>query len=340
METAITKFAGYLFEILGAHAAVSPMGRDDLNRLPVYINETYRLYKTVLFDTEVVLVYPGPDAELSILQTEKHIRQITTLLNRKAVLVPENVQAYHRKRLIEKRISFIVPGKQMYLPDLLVDLRDPCDRPAAKQARASLLPSAQFLLIYHLLHRRSTWQLEEHPFKEIARRMGYTPMAITNAVDDLKYHELVAVKGDKEKQIRFRYDRQELWNLALQQNLLVNPVLKTVFVDEKPKDLFLLQSNVSALPEYTDLGDQRQMYFAIEKTVYYGLQKTNGLVNPNEYEGNVALEIWKYDPLPLATELDNDRAVVDPLSLYLSVRESHDERIEMALNQLTENRIW
>jgi hypothetical protein len=39
-------------------------------------------------------------------------------------------------------------------------------------------------------------------------------------------------------------------------------------------------------------------------------------------------------------ELPNDMAVVDPLSLYLSVKESRDERIEMALEQILEKFIW
>jgi hypothetical protein len=88
------------------------------------------------------------------------------------------------------------------------------------------------------------------------------------------------------------------------------------------------------------LNTSRQEYFAIEKTVFYGLQKSNVLVNPNEYEGMYALEVWKYNPLTLVDELPNDMAVVDPLSLYLSVKNSRDERIEMALDQILKKYIW
>ena len=92
--------------------------------------------------------------------------------------------------------------------------------------------------------------------------------------------------------------------------------------------------------EYTDLNPSKQQYFAIEKTVFYGLQKSNALVNLNDYEGKYAIEVWKYDPLTLVDELPNDMAVVDPLSLYLSLRDSKDERIEMALEQIIEKNIW
>jgi len=330
----------YIEETLGIQPTATPIAKSYLDRLPMYIHETFKLYSTNLFNTGIILAELKNEDELSIQQTEKQVQQIKNLLNLKVVVVLENVQAYNRKRLIEKGINFIVPGKQLYMPDMLIDLRESFVHPKVKQKNETLLPSAQFILIYHIIHRNQQWKLEEHPFKEIAQKLAYTPMAITNAIDNLKYHELIEVEGEKEKFIRFRYDRHELWNIAHQQNLLVNPVIKTVYVDEKPESLFLLQSNASALPEYTDLNPSRQEYFAIEKTVFYGLQKSNALVNPNEYEGRYALEVWKYNPLTLVDELPNDMAVVDPLSLYLSVKESRDERIEMALEQILEKFIW
>jgi DNA-binding transcriptional ArsR family regulator len=334
------KVLAYLQETLGIQATVSPIAKSYLNRLPMYIHETFKLYQTDLFNREIILAELKNEDELSIQQTEKQVQQIKNLLNQKVVVVLENVQAYNRKRLIEKGINFIVPGKQLYMPDMLIDLRESFGHIKSKQKNETLLPSAQFLLIYHIIHRNQQWKLEEHPFKEIAQKLGYTPMAITNAIDNLKYHELVEVQGEKEKFIRFRYDRHGLWNIVQEQNLLVNPVIKTVFVDEKPKDLFLLQSNASALPEYTDLNPSRQQYCAIEKIVFYGLQKSNALLNPNDYEGKYALEVWKYNPLTLVDELPNDVAVVDPLSLYLSVKDSRDERIEMALDQILKKFIW
>jgi len=340
MEHKMKKTIRYIEETLGIQVTINPLAKSYLDRLPLFITETYLLHKTELLNMEIILAELKGKEELSILQTEKQLQQIKNALQMKVAIVLENVPAYNRKRLIEKGINFIVPDKQLYLPDLLIDLKENFINPKTKQKSEKLLPSAQFILIYHIIHRNETWKLEDYPFKEIARKLDYTPMAITNAIDNLKYNDLLEVTGEKEKFIRFRYDRSELWNIVQQQNLLVNPVLKTVFVDEKPKDIFLLQSNASALQEYTDLNPSRQEYFAIEKTVFYGLQKSNVLVNPNEHEGRYALEIWKYNPLTLVGELPNDLPVVDPLSLYLSVKDSRDERVEMALEQIIEKYIW
>ena len=340
MDHEMKKTLRYIEETLGLQPTATPVGKSYLDKLPMFINETFKLYQTEMFNTEIILAELKNENELSIQQTEKQVQQINNLLNQKVVVVLENVQAYHRKLLIGKGINFIVPGKQLYMPDLLIDMRESFVHKKTKQKNEKLLPSAQFLLIYHIIHRNQQWKLEEHPFKDIAQKLGYTPMAITNAIDKLKYHKLIEVEGEKEKFMRFRYERHELWNIAQEQNMLVNPVIKTVYVDEKPKELFLLNCNASALPEYTDLNPSRQEYLAIEKTVFYGLQKSNALVNPNDYEGRYALEVWKYNPLVLVDELPNDRPVVDPLSLYLSVKDSTDERIEMALDKILEKFIW
>lgn len=330
----------YINETLGTNAVAIPIQKEGLGKLPMFINEAYKLHNTVLLNRELLLVELRNNEELSILQTEKHLQLIKTAFEKKVVLVIENLATYNRKRLIEKGINFIVAGKQLFIPELLIDLKENYTNPRARQKKEKLLPSAQFLLIYHIIHRNEKWKLEEHSFKEIAQQLDYTPMAITNAVDNLKYHDIVDVQGEKEKYIRFRLERDELWRTVEQQNLLVNPVLKTVFVDEMPKDVFMLQTNVSAMPEYSNLNPSKQQYYAIEKTVFYGLQKSNVLINPNDYEGPCALEVWKYNPLTLVAELPNDMQVVDPLSLYLSLKYSQDERIEMALEQIIEKYIW
>jgi len=324
----------YLQETLGIQTLAKPLAKSYLDKLPLYIHEMYKLYQTDLFNTEFILAELKCDDEMSIQQIGKQSQQIKTLLHQNVVVVLNTIQAYSRKRLIEKGISFIVPGRQMYMPDLLMDLRESFIHPKTKHTSETLLPSAQFLLIYHIIHRNENHKLEDRSFKDIAQKLGYTPMAISNAIDNLKHHALVEVQGQKEKYIQFRYPRSELWNITHQQNMLTNPVIKTVFVDEIPKKLSLLQSNASALPAYTDMNPSRQPYFAIEKAAFYNLQKHNALLNLNDYEGNFALEVWKYNPLNLVGDLQNEVKVVDPISLYLSVMNNRDERIQLAADQI------
>lgn len=332
------KAINYINETLGINAIENQIQNNDLGNLPMFISQAYKLYNVTIFNKDIVLVELKNEDDLSILQVDKHLQLLKNNLNKIVVLVLGNIFSYNRKRLIEKGINFIVPEKQLFMPELLINLSE--NYAQRKTKLKSLMPSSQFLLLFHIIHRNNNWKVEEHSFKEIAKKLNYTPMAVSYAVDDLKNHDLIEVMGEKEKYIKFNLDRNELWHVAQEKNLLGNPVLKTIYVDELPQNVFMLKANASALPAYTDLNPSQQQYFAIEKTVFYGLQKNNTLRNPNENEGKYALEIWKYDPITLVNELHNDIAVVDPLSLYLSLKDSHDERIEMALDQIIEKYIW
>ncbi|RLD63424.1 MAG: MarR family transcriptional regulator, partial [Bacteroidetes bacterium] len=246
------KLSQYIFDILGIDVHPEPISIQQLGSLPMFIGETYQLYNLLFLNQQLVLVEPKGKSEFSTLQTEKHLNQLKDKLEKKLVLVLNEITAYERKKLIEKGINFIVPGKQLYLPDLLLDLRENYTNLRAKRKIEKLLPSAQFMVIYHVLHRNEEWKLEEHSFKEIAKELGYTAMAITKAVNNLRYHEIIDVEGEKEKCIRFKHNRSELWQVLEQGNLFVNPVLKRVYVDEKPSGVFMLHTNTSALHEYSD----------------------------------------------------------------------------------------
>jgi len=329
----------YVSDTLGIQLIVKLLSKSELGALPVFIQSIYTLYNTSLFNREIVLAEMISE-DFSIHQTEKQLQLIKKQLNKKVILVLDQVQAYIRKRLIEKGINFVVPGKQLYLPELLVDLREGFVHPNKTPKHESLLPSAQILLIYHLLHKQRAWGLEELTFKEIAKKLTYSPMAISKAIDNLKIHALVDVWGEKTKCIQFKHNGNALWNIVNSRHLLVNPVIKTVYGDALPKDLHLLKSNLSALSQYSDINEGDQTHYAIEKSVFYDLIKRKILIHLNEFEGSIALEIWKYDPAKITRYTNYDRNIVDPLSLYLSLKSVNDERIQLALYQLINNIVW
>jgi hypothetical protein len=322
----------YINKTLNLTAAYTSLTKTELGKLPLYITEQYHFLKVPLFKIELVLAHLKDSDQLSILQTEKQVRLIEQILQLPVVVVIDQVAAFNRKRLIAKRINFIVPDKQLFLPQLLIDLRETKSYPKSKNEK--LLPSAQFLLLYHILYTKEKWQMERHSFKEIASKFNYTPMAITNAIENLKTRDLVQVTGEKEKFIHFPMNPIELWQKATNENIFINPVLRTVYSDNKPTKIKLPFSNGSALSEYTNLNPGNQTFFAIHKTAFYKLQKNKALQNLNDYEGKYALEVWKYDPGLLAEKMQESRLIVDPLSLYLSMVNRKDERLEMALKKM------
>lgn len=328
----------YIREILGIEMDLQPVPKKDLGAIPMFIGSAYKLEYGMLFNQELVLAEAKHKEDFSIAQISTHLNLLEeAFFHKRIVLVIDALSALNRKRLIEKKINFILPGKQLYLPDMLMDLRENGISRRIKKQSTKLLPSSQFLLIHHILHKNL--EIEQYSFKELSEKLGYTAMGITKAIDNLKQLEVIEVVGEKEKYIRFKLDREELWRDLEHRESWVNPVLKRVYVDEKPLNV-RLYSNMSALPEYTDMNPSGQEFFAVEKSIFYTLQKNNGLVNANEYEGRYCLEVWKYNPVTLVGEMPNNDPVVDPLSLYLSLKDTHDERIEMALEQIIEKILW
>ena len=323
----------YLFELLDKDIAITPVNKEEFGMLPYHITNAFTFHRARLYGKELLLL-KIKDADFQIGQIKKQLDQVTKVFLEPIVLVTDTIRPMNKKRLIENGIQFIIPEKQLFLPGLLIDIKEDIPLKGYLRKTEKLTPSAQFILLYRILHRYE--KLEQFSFKELANKLGYTAMAITKAIATLEQLELCTVEGTKQKYIHFKEPLNELWEEA--GPYLTNPVFKTVFVDELPK-AHLLQSNIMALPEYTDMAPGNQEYYAIEKTNFYALQKNSELVNQNEYEGRYYLEVWKYNPNTLAEGI-TEESNVDPLSLFLSLRDIQDERIEMALDQIIEKFIW
>lgn len=330
----------YIMKLLGVELQYRAIGKNELGQMPYYIGATYRFYEVNLLNLSFILVEKQNPAEFSIRQTEIHFKLIREAFNKKVALLAGEMTSLNRRRLAEKGINFVVPGKQLFLPDFLIDLREDFKVPKTTEKSETLLPSAQVIVLHRILFRDKAENLEGLTFKKIAAKLDYTPMAITFAAENLKQNELCEITGEKEKYLKFNLEIPEMWHELEKRKLLSDPVIKRVFVDEIAGDPKLLMSGNSALPEYSDMNPSRQLNLAIKKSEYYRLDREKALVNPNQLEGHQCLEVWKYDPLVLASDLNNKRPVVDPLSLYLSFGNNLDERTEAALEQIIEKYIW
>ncbi len=330
----------YITTFTGFPAHILPLPKDEVKGLAIYIREAYALSSLQLNNVELLLIEPIQTNEWRILQVQKHMATLTKMTGKTCVLLLHEIPAYVRSRLIAKRINFIVPGKQIYLPDLLIHLKDEGEKKQKKGDVIALTPAAQFLILYQLLNQREPWQLEHRPLKDIARQTGYAANTITNAAKELEHHQLINMNGTKEKYIQFNLQGKELWVHALNEGRLTTPVLKRIYVDTKPDNTTLMRANATALPEYSDMNPPAQKYYAIDKKAYYTLNKTNKLRHPNPTEGQYCLEVWKYDPVRLAENVQLKNHVVDPLTLYLSMQDLKNERIEMALDQIINQFPW
>lgn len=327
------KLKEYIYELFGQEIELNKLPDDRLNKLPFLFRNSYEFYSTKISNRELIFLVLDKEDTFNAQQLRKQFEIIRSIFNKPVVVITEDITTVNRKRLIDYKISFISPGKQMFLTELLVDFQD-FNKKEDFRKNIKLLPSAQVFVLYHILHRKD--DLSQYTFKELAEKFQYTQTGITKAVNNLKDLTLIEIIGTKEKSIVFEKDIPKLWKQA--EDLFVNPVFKTVYMDKKPENL--LHSNTTALEEYTDMNPGIQEYFAIERNWFYELEKANQFFNLNEENGNYVLEIWKYNPELIAKNI-TQKNNVDPLSLYLSLKDGFiDERTDMALDQIIKKYIW
>ena len=332
------RLVSYLRKVVGFEILILQPKASVIGKLPLYLRDEYKWHEVILENRPCLFAMIDNENHAGINQIGKQFQKVKEITGMPVVAVFDSLEAYNRKRLIEKKIAFIVPDKQLYIPELIIDLREYSF--TIKKKKDTLSPMAQQILLLFLLDSHNKLEIQELAFKKLAELLKTNPMGITRAVESLKNQELIEIIGDKERTLHFAAERDELWMMAKEQDILINPVLKKVFIDELPQNTQFLRCFDNALTEYTDMNPARQEYYAIEKKMYYALKKANKLFNENKYEGKYCIEVWKYDPTTIITLLFKNTKVVDPLSLFLCYLNTEDERIEMAMEQIEKEFIW
>ncbi len=321
----INKITKYFSDTLNVNIKFLRLNQHELDKLHYYLPDTYYFYLANLFNKEIVFIEKKSKEPFTALQYKKHINLIITKLNRPVVLVLHTIESYNRARLIMQNINFIIPGKQIFMPFLLIEINENVTR--NEILKNTLLPATQAVLLYHLQRE----PLQGCGIRAIAQKLNYTEMTISRVVKEMLDKKICSVLGKKDIVIGFELNKRELWNSILP--YLRSPVIKTMYIDIIPQDLRCYNSNISALSYYTNIADDNIRQLAVAKFYYNKEIRNNNIHRTNLYEGNIYLEVWNYDP----GRINDNKDFVDPLSLYLIFKDDEDERIQIELEKLINN---
>ena len=323
VDQLLNNLVKYLTEVTGLGVTATPMPGDNL---PYLITRQYALYHLLIGSTSFTAAFLREEAEFKPGQFIKHMGQIPSIKIEDLCVVAHSLPTYVRKRLIEKGISFIIPGVQMYLPALGMELR-------ARSVRKKLLkverfsPATQVVIIHWLLGRMDS------PVTPLAlsKQLGYSAMTMSRALDELEVSKLAQVERvGRERMVSFIENPKAVWNEAYPR--MRNPITQTVRVFErKIPGKQCVPAGITALSRQTLLSEPAQPEYAMSRGAWKTLEKTGVDIIPVAEPGTALLQIWCYDPNILAVD-----GVADPFSLYLSLRDSDDERVEMALEEILE----
>ena len=142
------KLEKYLQEAFGIIILLLPLAKSEKATLPVYMRN-YNLMTFKIHAKKIITVNLDEDIDLTIEQLEKQAGLIKKLLDTPAVFVFENIEAYKRKRLVQKNVAFIVPGRQVYIPFLFIELKE--SKTQREKKKEKFEPAAQYYLINYFL---------------------------------------------------------------------------------------------------------------------------------------------------------------------------------------------
>ena len=312
MDVNVLNISDYVKKVVGAEVQIEPLDKAKKQALPILITKTYQLLQCQLLGVEVCLMV-CKDADATPMQLKKHCSIVERALVLHAAVVLPEIKPYNMKRLVEARVNTIVPGRQLFLPSLLMDLR--VQRNPVDMAGKPMPVMAQVVVLYHLQKQN----LNGMSAQPIAELMGVSYPNINRAVKWLADNHFVELTPGREKQIRFVHEGNELWEQALP--VLHSPIERVLRTD-RMLDAYV--SGEEALAERTMLAEPQERHWAISKKVAQQL----GADLDKEF-GEHVVEVWRYDP-----KLMEENKIVDRLSLYLSLRNAEDERVRKEIKGL------
>ncbi len=333
MEDAAQTIRAYLAEVLGTPSSTRPW--PGAASVPFFLTDQFELIELALARHLLVIALDRKPGALSPSELEARMERLRTQAPL-VVYATQRLPFRDRRALIGRRVPFIVPGNQLYLPDLGIDLREYLQRSGHPVQAAALKPSTQAMLIFSLLAR--PWSALLEP-AATARALSYTAMTASRATNDMVAAGLAQAshKSQAGAPLCLTYrasTARDLWRAA--EPLLRSPVIRTVWVDQLPGHLNARVAGAQALSRRTLLTAPGHPVLAVRRADWLAARKTDplGLEDQGRDAHRIELQIWSYSPALAPGD------EVDPFSLLASLRDDADERVQLALNELRESLPW
>lgn len=295
-------------------------------KLPLYLSNKYDFKRMIYFEKEFLLIDCSRDSELGIISLEKHLKKILNVDEKKVdvILIFDDMSKYMRTKLLEKKLSFIIPGKQIFLPNLgRIFSEKRLTRYSSKiNAVKKISPTTEALLIEimcsnNFLNSRS----------ELSRKLDVSEMSISRAIKELNNNEFLSYDDI----IDIDEFTKKIMGNAKQ--IFSSPILKRIYVKRESisDELWdeLSMSGESALSKETMLIKPIIDVYGITNKKWKEF-KSEAEEVPFEDRGVCIVELWKYQ-LPIK----NDS--VHPLALYIMFMLDNDERIQKEIGILLEH---
>lgn len=300
---------------------------DDINKIPISLRNTYKFYSMIILGTSCILLEiidkaPGVDS------IQKHINRLEKITNQQIVLYYKDITRYRRKSLVENKIPFIIEDGQIYLPFLGLHFKKTNEYVEEETKRFT--PSTQIAYLYFLYNKETVVNITD-----FSRMLGWNLMTASRALNDLYNARLLTYEiGGMTGRSKYYKRKADPDYFKKGSELMNSPIKNVVYLRIEPKDS--LTAGLDALAKLSMINPPGYKIRAIYGDNLMGsdleIIKNRDIVKD---ENLVELQMWEYDPKLFAKEGN-----VDIVSLYASLKEDKDERVEQALEEVLRGEKW
>ena len=159
--------------------------------LPLYLKMSFHMSRGQLMGSECIFLFVEKEQDLSVITLEKRVATLRKRISLPFVLVFEELPGRTTERLVKRRIPFVVIGRQIFLPHLLMHLRKEPTRIYSVYETKPLSPTGETILIGQLLDGR----FESKSGAEVAKIMNDSAMMASKAIRELEERGLCKLRN-------------------------------------------------------------------------------------------------------------------------------------------------
>ncbi len=281
---------------------------------PAFLGWNYLFYSFTLGEHSCLLAIKKPEALLTPTSIAKHVDFLAAQTGRTIIFGCSAMLAYERQRLMQRKVPFLIPGRQIYLPFMAIVLSEF----GTKKQRTfeSVGNAGQILLLKWLNNQSSGFSIAE-----AVAATGLTKPTVIRAFDELEFFGAARRQG-KERRLFFLGDRAAQWEEI--RGRLHSPCRRIVGIEKLPSGLVVVPSGTEALAMRSMLNPPEWREVAAFHTDYSRLRQGEIPLA----DAPVRLELWNYHPQAVSD------GGVDPFSLWLALKDEKDDRVQICLDEM------
>lgn len=302
--SAMISLQSYLTSVLGIKITFPKKPSENLSQtLNSAYTKSYSFYEISLAGISVIVAKRITPDGLNGSNVSKEYKQMKEYFSFPLLLELCVNNSIFRRQLIGKKVNFVIPGHQIYFPELFISLSE--NRATKPSAKKALSIPAQVLLLYHLQKRT----LAGISFKEIAGLIGYSAKTVSLIVEELCNFGIVKVVNvEHHKTLQFHKRGVELYLQV--DKLLQSPVMASGLTDRDVEKLGLFQVGYSVINRVYDIPQYRTYGISSKQAKDMKLRL---YASDRKYR----VEVWKYPPTLIGSD-----GFADLLSVLLSTIET------------------